>query len=276
MDKLSLFITKYSDTLYYEQDAHLKLFWQELIAPSCVNRVIVLGGMDAFYQCCICQRKLLYQGAIMRHYREQHAALMPKDIFGSTDLFECKICHSKFKREEHFKVHLASAFHLQNEDVAFQYEINENLNKRCHDNAEDELKSAKKLRVDDQIDWPVDSFGSSISSETGTFTMQEAANFINMDAFDVTISTNCEQPSQVFNESEDDDDLFQTYFLREDLIIKNERVRVSNQQNRLVKSISFDLAKKLSFKNVSSKIRPVLPAKIRPVFHAEFESFIRY
>jgi hypothetical protein len=246
MDKLSLFINKYSGTLYFEQDAKLKSFWQEFIAPSCVNRVVVLGGMDTFYQCYICQRKLAYQSVIMRHYREQHAALMPKDIFGSADLFECKICHINFKRDQHYKVHIASVLHLQNEDDAFQYQINKNLNKRCHDNAEDELKSAKKLRADDEIDWPIESFGSSISSEIGTFTMQEAADFINTDAFVVTTSTKCEKPGQIFNE-DDDDELFQSYFLNEDLIIKNERARVTNRQGMLVKSISFDLAKKLSF-----------------------------
>ena len=86
MDKLTLFINKYSDTLNYEQDAQLKHDWQNFIAPSCVNKVMVFGGMDSFYECFICKKRLLYQSVIMRHYREQHAAQMPNGHIWSDEV----------------------------------------------------------------------------------------------------------------------------------------------------------------------------------------------
>lgn len=86
MDKLTLFINKYSDTLNYEQDAQLKHDWQNFIAPSCVNKVMVFGGIDSFYECFICKKRLLYQSVIMRHYREQHAAHMPNGHIWSDEV----------------------------------------------------------------------------------------------------------------------------------------------------------------------------------------------
>ena len=237
MDKLELFIKKYSDTLNFEQDAQLNLYWKKFIAPSCVNMVIVLGGMDAFYECYFCQKRLLYQSGIIRHYREQHAARLPKDIFGATDLFGCKVCDVKFKRDEHFNAHLATAAHLEHEDNAFQIQMNINLNKRGLQEEDEQLMAHKKIRIDEQHEWPIIPFGPSpISSERDTLTMQEALDFVNMD-----------ESSHVHNESIDDD-TFQKYFLNEDLIIKNERARAANQlSNKLVKSISSDMIKKLNF-----------------------------
>jgi len=257
MDKLTVFIKKHSNTLNFEDNVQLKQFWQNSIAPSCVNRVMVFGGMDAFYECFICQKRLLYQSVIVRHYREQHAAQMPKDIFGATDLYECKVCDVKFKRDSHFKAHLASTSHLQCEDNAFQIIFNKNLLKRDRDDADDELIPSKKMRIDNQSDATGEP--SVTNASESFFSFQEAIDYIDnddqTDAEPLSYLVNnikCEN-NQMYNDcgedsSKDDandDDLIQRYFRVEQFIIQN--ARAANKQNKLVKSLSSDLVNKLSF-----------------------------
>ena len=256
MEKFNLFVNKYNNTLKFEQDAQLKQYWQNFIAPSCVNKVVLFDGMDTFYECAICQKRLLYQSVIIRHYREQHAAQMPKDIFGATDLFECKVCDVKFKRDSHYKTHIASTSHLQTEESIFQVSFNKRLNKRDRVDSDECFLPDKKARISTQQDAYRKSPDTPVcSDQNDTFlNIQKALDCIQNDEYTGTQeqltniqSGNVQMHVDPANENifADDDDLLQRFFLIEQFVI--EEARTIFNQNKLVKSLSSDLVNKLSF-----------------------------
>jgi hypothetical protein len=85
-------------------------FWLNEIAPSCVYSH-VSNDDNKYFQCVICTMPCSISNNLIRHYREKHFHSLPYGIFGEESVFSCVLCLCDFKRQEHYKRHLASSEH---------------------------------------------------------------------------------------------------------------------------------------------------------------------
>lgn len=64
--------------------------------------------------------------AFTRHLAQRHRDCLPLDgdIFGFVSSFKCEVCNKAFSRNDHYKAHLKSKTHIQNELIKKQNETN--------------------------------------------------------------------------------------------------------------------------------------------------------
>lgn len=96
----------------YDRSCPLVHFWLLNVAPSCVYPMR-LGNEPLFYECCICSAPIHQQVHLIRHYREQHHSELPANIFGTLDVFRCRLCDVRFTRRENLQKHFTSILHMQ-------------------------------------------------------------------------------------------------------------------------------------------------------------------
>ena len=91
----------------------LHVTWLTQVAPSCVYPIRV-NGEGIYFQCCFCETPTKLAQSMVRHYKEQHFAQMPFEIFGPNVELRCKLCNIYVgKRQEHLDLHYKSLGHLE-------------------------------------------------------------------------------------------------------------------------------------------------------------------
>lgn len=98
--------------------------------------------------------------AFTRHLAQRHRDCLPLDgdIFGFVSSFKCEVCNKDFSRNDHYKSHLKSKTHIQNELIKKQNETNvdrdmssdEEENERLIDLLKERGKRARNLQQSEQ------------------------------------------------------------------------------------------------------------------------------
>ena len=114
-DKLLAFVIQWRNETISKEDRLLEN-WLNEIAPSCVYIKKNIKG-EGLFSCVICKTQPKeYKKApfLIIHYKECHHELIPTDIFGVVEKFECSICEVSFVRKDYYNTHLKSKKHLTN------------------------------------------------------------------------------------------------------------------------------------------------------------------